>query len=49
MGYDVALIWMGIEDIVIKTILSIEEKLHKAQENNVPYRNNCFSLLGFDV
>ena len=40
---------MNIEDILVKTILSIEHKLFKASENNVPYRNNCFSLLGFDI
>ena len=49
MGIDVETIWMNIEDILIKTILSIEDKLFKAAENHVPYRNNCYNLLGFDV
>ena len=40
---------MNIEDLIVKTILSIEEKLYKAWESNVPYRDNCFNLLGFDV
>lgn len=49
IGIDTDVVWMNIEDILIKTILSIEDKLFKAAENNVPFRNNCFSLLGFDV
>jgi tubulin polyglutamylase TTLL5 len=32
LGYDVGLINMRIEDIIIKTILSIEDKLFKAVE-----------------
>jgi hypothetical protein len=48
-GIDTSIIWMNIEDILVKTILSIEDKLYKASENHVPYRNNCFSLLGFDI
>jgi len=38
-----------IEDIVVKTILSIEHKLFTAAETYLPYRNNCFELLGFDI
>ena len=44
LGIDTSIVWMNIEDILVKTILSIEDKLFKASENNVPYRNNCFSL-----
>lgn len=40
---------MKIEDIVIKTVLSIERKLRIAFIKNVPFRHNCFQLLGFDV
>lgn len=49
MGIDVSQLWMSIEDILIKTILSIEEKLFKASDTHVPYRNCCFNLLGFDI
>lgn len=48
-GVDYDLIKMGIEDIIIKTILSIEHKIFTAAENHLPYRNNCFELLGFDI
>ena len=33
----------------IKTIISAEPILNNAVEMFVPYRNNCFELLGFDV
>lgn len=41
-GYDVKLIWSRIEDMVIKTIISIEHIVYKAMEMQVPYRDNCF-------
>lgn len=46
---DADLMMMRIEDIVIKTIISIEHKVFKASETYLPYRNNCFDLLGFDI
>lgn len=49
MGLDSSLMMMRIEDIIIKTIISIEHKVYKATEQYVPYRNNCFDFLGFDV
>lgn len=49
MGLDPDLMMMRIEDIIIKTIISIEHKVFKACQQYVPYRNNCFDLLGFDV
>lgn len=33
----------------MKTIISIESKILSAVNMYVPYRNNCFELLGFDV
>ena len=38
-----------IEDLLIKTILSIEHLVFQAHSQHVPYRTNCFDLLGFDV
>lgn len=38
-----------VEDIIIKTIVSAEPILNNAFEMYVPYRNNCFELLGFDI
>ena len=42
-------VWKRIEDIVIKSIISIESILNNATEMYVPYRGNCFEVLGFDV
>ena len=35
--------------MIIKTIISIEHIVFKAMEMTVPYRDNCFEILGFDV
>jgi hypothetical protein len=37
-----------IDDLVVKTILSIENPVFAACEG-LPYRDCCFELLGFDV
>lgn len=42
-------VFRKIEDIILKTIISAEPILNNAFEMFVPYRNNCFELLGFDV
>ena len=42
-------IWRKIEDICVKSVLSIEHTLVKAFEEVVPHANNCFELLGFDI
>jgi tubulin polyglutamylase TTLL5 len=44
-----SLIWQKIKDIVIKTILSAESKIVAGMKMHVPYRTNCFELLGFDI
>ena len=49
LGLDPDLMMMRIEDIVIKTLISIEHKVYKACEQHVPFRSNCFDLLGFDI
>lgn len=38
-----------IDDICIKTVMSIESVLFNECENHVPFRNNCFELFGFDI
>lgn len=48
-GYDVQTIWGRIEDLLIKSIISIENTVFNAMEMQVPYRTNCFEVLGFDV
>jgi len=48
-GFEVDLIFARIEDVVVKTILSIENIVFGGFEQYVPHRNNCFELLGFDI
>jgi len=45
----VGVIWARIDDLIIKSILSIEHAVFSAMEMNVPYRTNCFEVLGFDI
>lgn len=35
--------------MIVKTIISIEGQIFSAFEMQVPYRSNCFEVLGFDV
>lgn len=48
-GINSAQIFDRIEELAVKTILSIENVTNNAFEINVPYRNNCFELFGFDI
>jgi tubulin polyglutamylase TTLL5 len=41
--------WTKVEDIIVKTIISAEPILNSGFEMFVPYRTNCFEVLGFDV
>ena len=41
--------WARIDDVIIKSILSIENTVFSALEMTVPYRTNCFEVLGFDI
>ena len=43
------LAWTRIDDLIIKTLLSIENTVFNAMEMTVPYRTNCFEVLGFDI
>jgi tubulin polyglutamylase TTLL5 len=50
MGVDDVLLWRKIEDLIIKTVLSVEPQICNANEMFCPYpRTNCFELFGFDV
>lgn len=48
-GIDDEKLWVKIHDLVIKAILSIEGIVYAGCEMHLPYRTNCFELLGFDV
>ena len=50
MGHDDNLIWSKIEDIILKTIISIEHVVNNATDMFVPFKHgNCFELFGFDI
>ena len=49
MGYDDKLLFSQIEDILIKTILSVEHIVNNAVDMFLPHKNNCFELFGFDI
>jgi len=49
MGVKDDFIWARIEEIMIKTILSIEPLIKSSCDMYVPFRTNCFELLGFDI
>lgn len=48
-GIDDHTIFRKIEDICIKTVISAEPFMFQAMKANVPHRDNCFELLGFDI
>lgn len=48
-GIDDIAIWKKIEDICIKTILSAEQQMFMGYTQQVPFKDNCFELLGFDI
>ncbi len=49
IGVNDEFIWTRIEEIMIKTILSIEPIVKSSCDMYVPFRGNCFELLGFDI
>ena len=50
MGYDDKLLFAKIDDIIVKTIISIEHVVNNACDMFVPFKNNnCFELFGFDI
>lgn len=49
LGKDTAALMMRIEDVVIKTLLSVELSIATACKMFMPYRGNCFELYGFDI
>jgi hypothetical protein len=50
MGHDDNLLFSKIDDIIIKSIISVEHIINNAVDMFVPYKNtNCFELFGFDI
>ena len=48
-GLDVSLMWAKIYDVVIKSLLSIEQKNKLQLKQSNVHRNNCYELLGYDI
>ncbi|XP_053394051.1 tubulin polyglutamylase TTLL5-like isoform X10 [Mercenaria mercenaria] len=48
-GKDTAALMMKIEDVVIKTIVSVELPIATACKMFMPFKGNCFELYGFDI
>ena len=48
-GINDDVIWRKIEDIVIKTIISAEPYMFQATKQYVPYSDNCFELVAFEI
>lgn len=48
-GKDTFTLMMAIEDVVIKTLLSVESQISAACRMFVPTRGNCFEVYGFDI
>ena len=43
------LMLQSIEDVIIKSIISVEFPVNSACKMFVPHRRNCFELYGFDI
>ena len=43
------LLFAKIKDIIVKTFISVEPLLNSSFQMNVPHRNNCFQVFGFDI
>jgi tubulin polyglutamylase TTLL5 len=48
-GKDSFTLMMNIEEVIIKTLLSVESPLSSASRMFMAHRGNCFELFGFDI
>lgn len=48
-GVNTKMLWARIDEILIKTMLSVEPLIKSSCDMYVPYEGNCFELLGFDI
>ena len=46
---DITQLMQNIEDVIIKSIISVEFPVNSACKMFVPHRRNCFELYGFDI
>ncbi|XP_053331381.1 tubulin polyglutamylase ttll6-like [Spea bombifrons] len=51
-GYDAVKLWSEIDDVIIKTLISIQPILKHRNQTCFPFKaagTNCFTILGFDI
>jgi hypothetical protein len=48
-GVATAAVFAKIEDLVIRTLLTVEGSINAKMHEFVPHRRNCYELFGFDV
>lgn len=49
LGVDTELLMLRIEDVCIKTLLSIQKLVGITSRKLTIHPNNCFELFGFDI
>lgn len=49
MGVDSTVVFGAIEEVAIKTIISIEPQVVSAIRMSVPFPESCFQMFGFDI
>jgi tubulin polyglutamylase TTLL5 len=47
--YDLDYLFEKIEDLIIKSIIAVEDIVFTAHHQQVSYRHGCFELLGYDI
>ena len=48
-GIDINIMWSKIYDVIVKSLLSVEESIKgKFKKSNV-HRSNCYELFGYDI
>lgn len=49
IGIDMQLLWSKIYDLIIKSVISAEDKIVSAMKKYCSHWTNCFEILGYDV
>lgn len=49
MGIEPAPIFAQVDDLVVRTMIAVEDKMNANISMYVPHRGNCYELWGFDV
>ena len=49
LGVDLNLLWSKIYDVIIKSLLSIDDCVKSQFKKSNIGRNNCYELFGYDI